>query len=174
MNMEDSASGGSLSTADYYDTIRLMDGREERPDVVLWLEVAAKPWGRLETTPHQLWNVFRGDMVLVSRHRDPEHAACRALLATGVTGEALFVHRSSGMPGMMMNIERAAMFSTIDDDAVGLRTIRYVPFDRDRVMRRRENGVSGASMAKTLIRCSEPVLDDEATDATAIPAAEVL
>lgn len=133
MTLHDIASGGSLSTRDFYETIRLANGREETPDVVLCLEVAPRPWGRLETTPHQLWNVFLNDQEFVSRHRDPEHAACRELAANGILGKALFVHRASGMPGMLMDIERAAKFAVVDDDKEGLRTVRYVPFDRARV-----------------------------------------
>ena len=69
----------------------------------------------------------------MKRHRDPEHAACRALRAMGITGRALFVHKDSGMPGLSMNIERAADFATVEDAKSGLRTIRYVPFARDGV-----------------------------------------
>jgi hypothetical protein len=136
----------SRATLERYATVQLAGGRVARPDMLAWLEVAPKPWGRLGTTPHQLWNVsLMGGELLVRRHRDPSHEACRELLARGVIGIVAFVH-TDGVIGLVMDIERAAKFSSHEDDA-GIRLRKYVPFDRSRVVSGREEEVSGVTIA---------------------------
>lgn len=138
----------SRATLERYATIPLAGGRVARPDVLVWLEVASRPWGRLETTPHQLWNAFLDGSPLVMRHRDPEHESCRELLARGVTGTVAFIHKSTGQPGMVMDIEQAAKLSTTETDTAGLRTAKYVPFNRDRVVNSGAEASSGTTPAQ--------------------------
>ena len=136
----------SRATLERYSAIELAGGRIARPDVLVWLSVAKRPWGRLGTTPHQLWDAFLGGSDrLVYRHRDPTHESCRELVAKGLTGTVAFIH-SDGTVGMVMDIERGAKLATFEDDA-GIRTRKYVPFDRNRVLSGRKTPRSSAVTA---------------------------
>lgn len=75
------------------------------------------------------WDVlFNGDL-LISRHHDPEHAACRALLARGLTGKVAFVH-TNGMAGMTMDIEKGAGLTVSENEHHGPYFTQYQPFNR--------------------------------------------
>jgi hypothetical protein len=60
---------------------------------------------------------YRG-AVLVERSRDPEFAACRALMAMRITGTLQTYRRGFLAPAMRMDIERGAKLS-VETDAVG-------------------------------------------------------
>lgn len=64
---------------------------------------------------------------LVKSHRDPEHAACRALLGRGITGRVTFVHAKTGTAGLSMDIEKGAGLTTFEDER-SLRIREYVPY----------------------------------------------
>jgi uncharacterized Rossmann fold enzyme len=69
-----------------------------------------------------------GDEVLVKSHRDPEHAAARALLERGITGR-MTTTGLDGKPRMHFDIETAAQWSITEDDR-GLHRTRWKPFSR--------------------------------------------
>ena len=54
------------------------------------------------------WSAWVDGVPLVTRVRDPEHAACRALLAAGTTGRVAFRHLKTGTIGLSMDIEWGA------------------------------------------------------------------
>jgi hypothetical protein len=67
------------------------------------------------------WHVvFEGDTI-VTGSRDPEHDACRALLARGVTGKVTFRHPCC-VAGMIMDIESSAGFTVKEGP---LRTVKF-------------------------------------------------
>lgn len=71
------------------------------------------------------WNVyFQGERILEDV-RDPEHEACRALLAMGKSGRVMFTHLERGTIGMTMDIASGAGLSTRDEF---LRFASYKPF----------------------------------------------
>lgn len=75
----------------------------------------------------QKWSSSLDGVPLVTRHRDIEHASCRALVKLGRRGRVEFIHAASGVVGISMDIERGAGLSTVEDDR-GLRTIKYSAF----------------------------------------------
>ena len=77
----------------------------------------------------QFYSVLLGDEVLVPLSLDPEHAACRALVAKGFTGPAEFWRQGADHPRMLIrDIERAAKFSVSEAEAHGPKLTRYQPF----------------------------------------------
>lgn len=75
------------------------------------------------------WNATLGDKPLLRRVRDPEHDACRALLAKGITGKVTFVHKSTGMAGLTMDVEKSAGRTVRETTKDGRpRTVKFVPF----------------------------------------------
>ena len=75
----------------------------------------------------QKWNVTFDGKTLVSAERDPEHAACRALLALGITGRVTFIHAATGMAGLTMDIAKGAGRTATEND-LGLRIRKFEPF----------------------------------------------
>ena len=81
----------------------------------------------------QVYSVLLGDDVIVARSYDPEHAACRALVAKGFTGSAEFWSQDIDHPRMLIrDIEKAAQFTVSESGAHGPRVIPYEPFPTDR------------------------------------------
>jgi hypothetical protein len=68
------------------------------------------------------YEVRLGDELLVVS-RDPEHSACRALLAKGITGKARFMR--DGKPSLIMDIEKAAQYRVQDKGRHGPRFVKY-------------------------------------------------
>jgi hypothetical protein len=72
--------------------------------------------------------IFAGEVIAASR--DPEHAACRFLLAIGLTGRVRFWSDVYALVGTSrdyrssLDIERGAKFSISDSDR-GLRVVKY-------------------------------------------------
>jgi hypothetical protein len=73
------------------------------------------------------WRVWHDGAVLCGRARDPEHAACRALLALGITGTLTTRHKGSTTISMSLDIARGAEFTTSDPDKGRLKVIRWHP-----------------------------------------------
>ena len=96
----------------------------------------------------QKWRATLDGNVIVDAHRDPEHAACRALLAMGITGRVIFQHASSGTAGLSMDIMHGANLITYDDDEQGLRTRQYGPHLWSGAGRRAKVGVGRGKVAK--------------------------
>lgn len=75
------------------------------------------------------WRVTHaGGVVLVDSSRDPEHYACRALLALGVTGTVETWHAGAKHAAMRIDIEHGAGRS-VSESQTGLRNRRWVPFE---------------------------------------------
>ncbi len=68
------------------------------------------------------YEVRLGDELIVV-DRDPEHSACRALLAKGITGKARFMR--DGKPSLIMDIEKAAQYRVQDKGRHGPRFVKY-------------------------------------------------
>ena len=73
------------------------------------------------------WIAWFGEDILVDGSRDPEHDACRELLAMGITGKVTFRHKGSPHPSMTMTIEKSAQF-TVGEDGKRFRLRKYIPF----------------------------------------------
>jgi hypothetical protein len=81
------------------------------------------------TPAGHMWNTtFEGEP-LTRLSRDPEHEACRALLARGVTGRVTFIQAKTGTPGLSMDIEKGARLTVREDGR--LRLVKYSPFPGD-------------------------------------------
>lgn len=94
--------------------------------VIVVLEADKRP---LRPDEPQKWNATFLDEPLLTRVRDPEHSACRALLARGVTGKVTFIHKSSGMAGLTMDIEKGADLTVREKTDTGRpRVVKYQPF----------------------------------------------
>jgi hypothetical protein len=96
--------------------------------VTIWVD-RSKPGNPGEA---QKWSSSLDGVPLVTRHRDIEHASCRALVKLGRRGRVEFIHAASGVVGISMNIERGAGLSTSEDDR-GLRTVKYTAFPDTRL-----------------------------------------
>ena len=73
------------------------------------------------------FTVQLGGEVLLTSARDPEHEACRELLARGIRGRLeTFV---GGKHSMTFDIETAAASSVSDGAASPLRLMKWRPFD---------------------------------------------
>jgi len=155
-----------------YRAIRMMGGRIVEPHFIVFLEVADRPWGDNRKTPHQKWNAYLGDEMIVKRHRDPEHAACRALFAAGNVGTVLFVHRSTGVPGISLDIEKAINVAVYDDGARGLYHAAYHPYDPEDNTPAGEDGADGASVAEDQLAAPNDAPGVDAREAVTNPAIE--
>ena len=71
-----------------------------------------------------LYDVLLDGKVIVRRSHDPEHDACRALLAKGITGK-LTLTDLEGTPRSSIDIETGAKWRVIDDDKRGLLMVPY-------------------------------------------------
>lgn len=101
-----------------------MTASAEKPDAICVLRSEHRHGGR--RGEDQQWTVIYEGCPIVSGARDPEHTACRALRAMGVTGSVLFVHEATGTPGLRLKINTGAALTTVEGDR-GLRTQKYVP-----------------------------------------------
>src|SRR5687768_14081918 len=70
---------------------------------------------------------FRGELI-VSRARDPEHAAARALLSRGITGTLELIDANTGRTRTRFDIEVAAGFTVAEGDERGLCRQTWRPF----------------------------------------------
>ncbi len=66
--------------------------------------------------------------LLVERSRDPECDAARALLAKGITGKLCLCDGKTGVPRIVIDIEKAAKLTVRED---GLRFVRWTSFPSD-------------------------------------------
>lgn len=112
---------------DRYRAVAMMGGRTIEPDLIVFLEVDHSRRGN-DGQP-EMWNAEFGGERIVFRDRDPEHAACRVLLAQGIAGLVLFVQKATGTPGASMDVTVGAGLTTSENDT-GLRRRKYVPFSR--------------------------------------------
>ena len=86
--------------------------------------------GGLRARLHPIWTggrdgyrysvIFQGECI-VSRSRDPEPDAARALLAKGITGRITLLNGKTGKPRSIINIEKAAKLCTVERSRDGLR-----------------------------------------------------
>ena len=90
--------------------------------------------------------IFRGECI-VSRSRDPETDAARALLAKGITGKLTLCDGKTGKPRTIINIERAAKLDTVERSRDGLRFDKVEPTPR-RAPSSLETGVVEAVVAE--------------------------
>jgi len=65
-----------------------------------------------------------GALILTDSH-DPEHDACRALLAHGITGVLHLIDGKTGKPRSHINIEAGAKWRVSEEDRGGLRLRRW-------------------------------------------------
>lgn len=72
---------------------------------------------------------FRGEVLV--EHRDPEFAACRALLARGITGMLVTRWKGSAHDAMRVPIERGARLSTSEPDRRKIGFVAFQPFKED-------------------------------------------
>ena len=72
-----------------------------------------------------LYSVIYDGELLVDRSRDPECDAARALLAKGITGKLTLCDGKTGVPRIVIDIEKAAKLTVREE---GLRFVRWTPF----------------------------------------------
>lgn len=76
------------------------------------------------------YRVTREDgTTLIEGSRVPEHDACRALLAEGVTGKLAIWRKGKSHPDMFLDIERAAG-RTVSEGKDGIAFRKWKPFDQ--------------------------------------------
>jgi hypothetical protein len=74
---------------------------------------------------------YAGEILLEGR--DPELAACRALLARGITGRLEVWRPGTAFPSMRIDIARAAQLTAEEGFSVGPRFRRWTPTNWDAV-----------------------------------------
>lgn len=62
-----------------------------------------------------LYSVIHEGNLLVSRSRDPEGDAARALIAKGITGTLTLLDGKTGKPRTIIDVEKAAKLATRED-----------------------------------------------------------
>lgn len=65
--------------------------------------------------------------VILERSRDPEHDACRELLARGIVGTVETYTGDRAFPSFRMSIETGARLTVTDSDKRGLRIGKWQP-----------------------------------------------
>ena len=85
----------------------------------------------LHALPRGRFRVMLGPKVLVASATDPEHAACRALLALGITGTLVTRWTGANHDAVRMAIEAGARMSMVEESATGLRRVKWRPVDRE-------------------------------------------
>lgn len=63
--------------------------------------------------------------LIVAGSRDPEHDACRALQARGITGKLQLIDGNTGKPRTRIDIEAGAKWRVSEEDTDGLRLRRW-------------------------------------------------
>src|SRR5262245_22734279 len=66
-----------------------------------------------------VYSIIFGGELLISRSRDPEYDAARALAAKGITGRLTLLDGKTGRPRCTLDIEKAARFSVREDRRKG-------------------------------------------------------
>ena len=79
---------------------------------------------------HARFSVTFNGEVIVASARDPEHDACRALLARDITGRVQF-YTAAGTPSLTMDFETAARRVMSEEDRDGLRLRKFTSRDPD-------------------------------------------
>jgi hypothetical protein len=77
------------------------------------------------------YDVFLDGEAIVSRSRDPEHDAARALLARGLRGTFRTIDFVTGRHRMTLDIAKAARLRSIERDEGGLTVGPYQPMSED-------------------------------------------
>ncbi|MEY9828477.1 hypothetical protein ABIA25_000292 [Sinorhizobium fredii] len=118
------------------------------PDEVI-LSVYHYPDGRQHKNPDepQKWNATYLGQPLVTRRRVPSCDACRALLATGITGRVWFRHEGSPHRAFWLDIETAAGLTVHENDQ-GIRVAKYRPFSCAVSSKTSTEGSAGRVVAK--------------------------
>ncbi|WEK04742.1 MAG: hypothetical protein P0Y65_00335 [Candidatus Devosia phytovorans] len=89
---------------------------------------SARPNGSLK------FDVWFGEARLITNHRVPIYAACRALVELGIFGTAR-VFRSDGVLAMTVSIAKGAKL-TVSETNGAPRVVKYVPFEKGSVAKR--------------------------------------
>ena len=71
------------------------------------------------------YSVLFDGKLLVDRSRDPECDAARALVAMGITGKLTMLDGKTGIPRIIIDIEKAAKLRTVEESVKGLRFKPY-------------------------------------------------
>jgi hypothetical protein len=71
---------------------------------------------------------FAGELI-VEGSSNPEHDACRAVLARGITGTLLLLDCNTGKERSRIDIERGFLW-TVAEDQRGFRLKRWAPYPR--------------------------------------------
>lgn len=112
---------------DANDAIRVDRPKFSLPERAIHvIDIEALPVAPL--AQRQRFRVWHDGRVLIEATRDPEHEACRALLALGLTGQLQTTWCGKKGICAKFDIETAAQFTTSDADN-GTRTVRWKPFD---------------------------------------------
>jgi hypothetical protein len=115
------------------------------------------------------YDVLLGDKVIVSRSRDPEHDAARALLARGVSGRFRTMDFATGKPRMIVDIAKAARLSVIERDDRGPVAVAHHPMtEQDKARAKRHRPGQGLRSTGGMARDSRPGVE-RAGDLTGVP-----
>lgn len=97
----------------------------ERADrLAIRVEIERTHW----TATGARYRVTSSGGVLIESARDPEHEACRALLAKGITGTLVTFHPGGKVARMRLDIARGAGLTVTEGATQGPRTTRWKPF----------------------------------------------
>lgn len=97
------------------------------------LDLTLKRLPKGETETHYRYEVrLNGELLVV--HRDPEFAACRALVARGYSGKARFWREGKEHPDIeIRDIVKAARYKTLETPSVGPKFAKYVEMPEGQV-----------------------------------------
>ena len=75
-----------------------------------------------------LYSVIYDGELIVNRLRDPECEAARALVAKGLTGKLTLLDGKTGIPRIVINIDKAAKLRTAEPDRGVVHFQKWAPF----------------------------------------------
>jgi hypothetical protein len=110
------------------------------------------PGARIRIAPTHLtengqrYRVSWAGKTLIESTRNPEHDACRALLARGITGRLEVWRAGTTFPASSIDIERGAGWTISETEEHGPRLVRWRPFehsDGDAISRSDGSGKNG-------------------------------
>lgn len=88
------------------------------------IEIKRTHW----TSSGARFEVTHNGKTLIESSRDPEHDACRALLAKGLTGTLETYHPGGTVARMRLDIERGAKLGINESAKTNIKTVRWSPY----------------------------------------------
>ena len=100
---------------------------EHRPTAVTH-QVFVRP--KTRSAKRQYYEVILDGAVIVSKSADPVHAACRAMMAIGLSGRVEFYRPGDPYPSLIVHdLDKAAMLRVVETKRVGPVIKKWRPFE---------------------------------------------